>query len=123
MNAHDIMSDALALIDAAIAEAANRAFAARMELQSAEAELRRLHAEREKLGPIQSRDHAGRVLTLRHSSSGRPVYHGEAVADFRGNMDNIKGGTAPHKRDSSGRVQTQAGAEFGPSVFGLMWAE
>lgn len=41
--------------------------------------------------------------------------------DFRGRVDTIVGGRAPHKPGSTGRVWCADGAEFFPGVFGMQW--
>ena len=62
--------------------------------------------------------------TLVHERTGKPVYEGETVLDFRGDADTINGGRPPHKPSSSGFVWTDSmrrGGEFYASVFDLKW--
>jgi len=50
-----------------------------------------------------------------------PVRKGTKAADFRGHVDTIVGGRAPHKPGSTGRVWTADGREYFPSVFDMKW--
>lgn len=59
-------------------------------------------------------------MILVHEASGKPVEVGEQVKDFRGDVDTIEGGDAPHRPGSTGRVYTNGGS-FYPSVFDLRW--
>lgn len=54
---------------------------------------------------------------------GVPIEEGDEVVDFRGDPAVIVRGTPPHKVDSTGRVQTKAGAEYFPGVFNLKWVK
>lgn len=65
---------------------------------------------------IQSEDWADKVCSLVCETTGLPVYQGDVM---RGHL--IKGGRAPHKPSSTGRVWTDSG-EFFPSVVGAKWA-
>jgi hypothetical protein len=49
------------------------------------------------------------------------VLKGTKAADFRGHVDTIVGGRAPHKPGSTGRVWTADGREYYPSVFDMKW--
>lgn len=69
---------------------------------------------------ITSKDWSGTTRTLVHSRNGVTVRKGELVPNFRGELRIIKGGTAPHKLGSTGRINTNAGELF-PSVCGLEW--
>jgi len=50
-----------------------------------------------------------------------PVLKNTKAADFRGHVDTIVGGRAPHKPSSTGRVWTADGREYFPSVFDMKW--
>jgi len=50
-----------------------------------------------------------------------PVLKGTKAADFRGHVDTIIGGRAPHHSGSTGRVYTADGNEYYPSVFDMKW--
>jgi hypothetical protein len=50
-----------------------------------------------------------------------PVLKGTKAADFRGHVDTIIGGRAPHHSGSTGRVYTADGREYYPSVFDMKW--
>lgn len=69
---------------------------------------------------ITSKDWSGTTRTLVHSRNGVAVKKGEIVANFRGELRIINGGTAPHKDSSTGRISTNAGELF-PSVCNLEW--
>ena len=49
------------------------------------------------------------------------VLKGTKAADFRGHVDTIIGGRAPHHSGSTGRVYTADGREYYPSVFDMRW--
>ena len=49
------------------------------------------------------------------------VLKGTKAADFRGHVDTIVGGRAPHHSGSTGRVYTAEGREFFPGVFDMRW--
>lgn len=46
---------------------------------------------------------------------------GQVLTDFRGGKDVARDGRAPHKPSSTGHVQTSAGGEFYPGVYGCKW--
>lgn len=50
-----------------------------------------------------------------------PVLKGAGVMNFRGETRTITGGRPPHTPNSTGKVWTQDGGEYYPSVFGLKW--
>jgi hypothetical protein len=50
-----------------------------------------------------------------------PVLKGTKAADFRGHVDTIIGGRAPHHSGSTGRVYTADGREYFPGVFDMKW--
>lgn len=54
-------------------------------------------------------------------AEGQQVAAGSSRLDFRGQSEVIVGGTPPHKTDSTGRVHTEQGASFYPSVFNVKW--
>ena len=54
---------------------------------------------------------------------GRPVKFGESYPDFRGDMDIITGGLPPHNPGSTGRVITDRGMPYFPSVFNMEWMQ
>jgi len=65
---------------------------------------------------------------LVHESTGKDVYPSELVLSFRGDKYIVKGGNAPHKPSSSGRVwvtdiTNTHHSDFFPSVCGLEWRE
>lgn len=63
------------------------------------------------------------MKTLRNMTTGEPVRIGDTVTDFRGDTATIKGGRAPHKPGSTGRVWTdEYSQEYFPAVFDLEWA-
>ena len=49
------------------------------------------------------------------------VLKGTQAADFRGHVDTIVGGRAPHHSGSTGRVWTADGREYYPGVFDMKW--
>lgn len=54
-------------------------------------------------------------------SEGRPVAFPFETKDFRGDPVVIVGGAPPHKPSSTGRVYTEDGGSFFPSVVGCKW--
>lgn len=50
-----------------------------------------------------------------------PVRKNAKAADFRGHVDTIIGGRAPHHSGSTGKVWTADGREYYPSVFDMKW--
>lgn len=70
---------------------------------------------------IVSRDYLGVDRVLCHEGTDEPVTTDEEVTSFRGERTKIKGGRAPHKSGSSGKVWPINGGEYFPSVFGLHW--
>lgn len=64
-----------------------------------------------------------RWLLLREDGTERGLHKGEAVRSFRGEHAVITGGRAPHKPGSTGKVWTEGGGEYYPSVFGLRWVK
>lgn len=62
-----------------------------------------------------------REWRLCYADTTDPVRKNTKAYDFRGNVDTIVGGRAPHKPSSTGRVQCADGAEFYPSVYGMQW--
>jgi len=69
---------------------------------------------------IQSHDYAGTLCTLIHDATGKPVAHGDTLKTFRGDEHAIRGGAAPHKPGSTGKIYTGS-SEYFPSVFGCTW--
>lgn len=59
---------------------------------------------------------------LRLEAGGAPVDDNAWLLDFKGESAILRGGSAPHKPGSTGRIETDRG-EFYPSVFGLVWAK
>lgn len=49
------------------------------------------------------------------------VLKGTKAADFRGHVDTIVGGRAPHHSGSTGKVWTADGREYYPGVFDMRW--
>lgn len=62
-----------------------------------------------------------REWRLCYADTTDPVRKNTEAYDFRGNVDTIVGGRAPHKPSSTGRVWTADGREYFPSVFGMHW--
>lgn len=62
----------------------------------------------------------GRLCKL-VDEDGNTVLPGDTVTSFRGKTATLKGGRAPHKPGSQGKVYLQGGGEFYPSVYGLRW--
>jgi hypothetical protein len=60
-------------------------------------------------------------LLLHEDGNERGAYEGETVRCFRGEDAVLTGGRPPHKPGSTGKVWTEAGGEYYPSVFGLRW--
>jgi hypothetical protein len=67
---------------------------------------------------ITSKDYLGRICVL--TKSGEPVTKGSDHKNFRGDLRTVRGGSAPHKAGSEGKVLTNVG-ELYPSVFGMKW--
>ena len=62
------------------------------------------------------------VLCKLITSTGQDVQKGDTVKDFRGDLNVIVGGRAPHKSSSQGKVWTDDfGPQYYPSVFKLQW--
>lgn len=62
--------------------------------------------------------------TLTHATTGEPVANlPKAFPDFRGNDAVIIGGRPPMRPGSTGKVWTDNGGEFFPSVFDLKWVK
>lgn len=55
------------------------------------------------------------------SNAQEGVLKGTKAADFRGHVDTIVGGRAPHHSGSTGKVWTADGREYYPSVFDMKW--
>lgn len=74
---------------------------------------------------ITSDDWEGFTCVLVNSLTRTPVHKNHSVLDFRGDLHYVKGGSAPHKPSSTGRVfTTELGGhdcELFPSVVGLEW--
>lgn len=62
-----------------------------------------------------------REWELRYKDSNERVLKGTKAADFRGHVDTIIGGRAPHHSGSTGRVWTADGREYFPTVFDMKW--
>lgn len=62
----------------------------------------------------------GLFWELVDSETGEPFALPGRRADFRGEVDRIKGGQPPHKPHSTGTVQTDSG-QYYPTVYGLEW--
>jgi len=67
---------------------------------------------------IISTNHSGQTCTL--TRNGQPVNEGDTLADFRGEPHTIKGGDAPHKPSSAGKIYTDKG-QFFTTVFDCRW--
>lgn len=52
---------------------------------------------------------------------GKPISIGQPVTSGRGDVTTLRSGTPPHRPGVSGYVETEDGAEFYPTVFGLRW--
>jgi hypothetical protein len=59
--------------------------------------------------------------TLVREDSHLPVEPGDTVFNFRGEAAVVTGGRPPQHQASTGRVWVDGGAEYFPSVFGLVW--
>tara|TARA_R110000803_G_scaffold10680_7_gene32460 strand:- start:445 stop:753 length:309 start_codon:yes stop_codon:yes gene_type:complete len=73
---------------------------------------------------ITSKGYDGKVWTLYHTDKlgvVREVSEGETFQDFRGEPHIVQDGLAPHKPASQGKVWTQGGREFYPSVVDCKW--
>lgn len=55
------------------------------------------------------------------NEDGKPVWLNVMYPDFRGDLCRITGGHAPRTGPSSGRVYTDDGGVFYPTVFGMKW--
>jgi uracil-DNA glycosylase len=71
-------------------------------------------------GAITGHDWANRKCILVDAVTRRPVFEGEKRAGFRGEYT-IMGATPPHKASSTGRVLTEEGGEYFPSVANVAW--
>lgn len=69
---------------------------------------------------ITSIDYAGRECIL-VNEAGAPFPKNGQINDFRGELDTIIGGRAPHHAGSTGSVYTEDGGSFYPHVYGLRW--
>ncbi len=75
-----------------------------------------------KQSTIKSLDYAGRVCTLVHVDTEKPVKLNETVENFRGDPRTVTGGEAPHKPSSSGKIYTkERGGTSYPGTCKLMW--
>ena len=63
----------------------------------------------------------GKLWLLLREDATQGVYEGQTVRSFRGESYVITGGRPPHKPESTGKVWTEDGGEYYPSVFGLRW--
>lgn len=70
---------------------------------------------------ILSTGYDGKRWLLIDSVTQKSVKPKESVTSFRGEREVITGGRAPHKPGSTGRVWTNSGGEYYPSVFCLEW--
>lgn len=57
------------------------------------------------------------------TEEGQPVELPLETVDSRGETATIQYGRPPHRPGSTGRVYTQGGGEYFPSVFKLQWVE
>jgi len=61
---------------------------------------------------------------LVNAETGKAVFPGDEIVNFRGEYAVLKGGTAPHKPSSQGKVYTMDGfGEKYASVYGLKWQQ
>ena len=61
-------------------------------------------------------------MVLVHESTLKPVHVDESVKDFRGDPHIMKGGEAPYRAGSTGRVHTDRGS-FYPGVINCKWVQ
>lgn len=68
---------------------------------------------------IQSTDYSGAICTLVDETTGEAIY----IGDKRGNINGtIKGGRAPHKPSSTGRIWLEEwSSEYFPTVVNAKW--
>ena len=74
---------------------------------------------------IESRDFAGELCVLR-LNDGTQLFEGDRVKTFRDEIVTVKGGRAPHKPSSEGKVFVDEpgrafGAEYYAGVIGAQW--
>jgi hypothetical protein len=68
---------------------------------------------------IQSTDYAGHICTLVDEATGEAIYVGDK---YHNGTETIKGGRAPHKPSSTGRVWLEEfSSEYFPGVIGAKW--
>ncbi len=70
---------------------------------------------------ITSKGYDGEQWKLVDAQLGMGINEGTACSDFRGDVEEIVGGRAPHKPSSTGHVHTASGGDYYASVFGLKW--
>jgi len=73
------------------------------------------------MGKITSENYDGKLMVL-VDKYGKPVHKGDKVKNFRGEIETIWDGQAPHKPSSTGRVYAgphKAGVF--PGAFNLKW--
>ena len=70
---------------------------------------------------ILSTGYDGKRWLLIDSVTQKSIKPGQHVENFRGIRSVITGGKAPHTPASSGRVFTDEGREYYPTVFSLAW--
>lgn len=56
------------------------------------------------------------------NAAGQPIKAGHLLTSFNGDIHTLRGGLAPQKQGSTGRIWTDKG-EYYPSVFNLQWIE
>ena len=59
--------------------------------------------------------------TLMRQNTREPIYTDTVVYSHRNEAHTLTGGRPPHKLGSTGRVWTQGGGEYFPTVFDLIW--
>jgi len=75
---------------------------------------------------ITSKNYKDEVCVLIDQATGRPLTTGQLVTTSRGEQVSVKGGRAPHKPSSEGKVWVNEpgfpmGSEFYASVIGAEW--
>ena len=70
---------------------------------------------------ITSTNYEGVPCVLVHSDTGEITRAGDKLPDFRGDVSEITGGSAPHKPSSTGFVRLESGREVYAGVFNLKW--
>ena len=63
----------------------------------------------------------GKLWLLIDEVTQKSVERGQVLTDFRGEKEMVRGGTAPHKSNSTGRIRMAPGSEYFPGVYGCKW--